>query len=289
MDNSRKIFRIENLSFLFFFLCALAARLLFFRQPAVFDYDQAVFALQAKHILEFKEFPIFPPFSHYGGTLASYAGALLFKIFGVSSPTWNAVAIIYSCTWIILVYTLAKKLLTTAGSLATFVFVCLPPWDILVFSLFPGLLAETLVCGTWFFLLLVKYHESTNFNRSLVAAIGFVAGFGLWLTPHMIPFILTALTIALLRPNRKKLLTGELPPFLLGFCAGYCPGIIYSLQHPGAQLYRFAGRILDLDRSILSSPDIHTVVLKKILWRISTIPQSLLQIPGMIISLFGFL
>ena len=289
MDNFRKIFRVENLSFLFFFLCAVAARILFFRQPSVFDYDQAVSALLAKHISEFKEFPIFTPFSHYGGTFFVYVGALIFKIFGVSSLAWNTAGIIASCTWIILGFALAKKTLSKAGCVAAFIFICLPPWNILYFSLFIGAYAETFIVGTWFLLLLIRYHESINFDRNLTAALGFVAGFGLWLTPHMAPFILTALTITLMRRGRKKQLASELSFFLIGFCIGYLPNIVYGIQHPGAQIYRFAGRILDLNRDVLSSSNIYTVIFKKILWRISTIPRSLFQVPSMVISLFGLL
>jgi Dolichyl-phosphate-mannose-protein mannosyltransferase len=281
--------QIKNALIPFFFLCAVVARVLFPRHSmlaSIFAADYSVSALTAKHISEFKEFPIFSPLSHYGGTFLNYTGALLFKIFGVSPAAWNAVGIIASCTWILLSFTLAKKLLSRAGHLAALVFVCLPPWNVLFFSLFPGVYAETLVAGTWFLLLLIRYHESINSNRNLAAAIGFVAGFGLWLTPYMALFILTAITIALMRRDRKRP-ANELLLFLLGFCVGYLPAIIYNLQHPGAQIFRFGGRILNLDRSVLSSHNIYAVIFKQILWRISTIPQSLFQIPGMVISLFG--
>jgi len=75
--------------------------------------------------------------------------------------------------------------------------------------------------------------------------------------------------------------------FLVAFLAGYLPSIIYEFQHPGAQLFRFGGRILALDRSALSSSDLLGTVVRKALWRLSTVPASLARIPVLSVSLVG--
>jgi hypothetical protein len=75
--------------------------------------------------------------------------------------------------------------------------------------------------------------------------------------------------------------------FLACCCLGHAPALLYNFQHPAAFVYRFGGRILDLDRSFLSSGDKAGVIFEKIKWRVSTMPDSLLRIPRLLLPLMG--
>jgi hypothetical protein len=268
---------------------AVFVRILYRLPPTIFNDDEAVSALVAKHILELKAFPIYRPYAHYVGMLSSYIGALFFKLFGISSFTWSLVGLLYSCVWIVLTYLLAKRILSPLGCLVAFIFVCLPSWRVLACSLFTGgVPAETLLFGTLLILLLIQWNDSDNNYRIVCGTLGFVSGFGLWTSPGIVPFILTIVTVAIIR-KKKEMFPASFILFALFFCIGYLPGIVYNIQHPGAQLFRFAGRILDLDRSVLSSPDIKKILFQRIVWRISIIPRSFLRIPVMLASLVGVL
>jgi hypothetical protein len=273
----------------FFTLAAagLAARLLFLYPPAVTDGDAACFGLMAMDIYHLKEFPIYLRLAHYNGVLVSYIGAGLFALFGVSSLVYNISGILFSSLWVWSGWLLARKILDEGGILVVCVFLALPPVYLLYLSIYPGgIYAETLLFGVLLLLLLVKYINN-EFKHPVApfCLLGFLAGFGLWVTPHIAPFILTILTVFLMKERQWS--WAKHGYFILAFLAGYAPALAYNLMYPGASFMRMAGRVLNLNRSILGSPDKGAILLKAIAWRISTVPESLLRAPYSTFLLIG--
>jgi hypothetical protein len=76
--------------------------------------------------------------------------------------------------------------------------------------------------------------------------------------------------------------------FVSGFIIGILPAIIYNIQYLGATLFRMGGRILNLDRNVMDSGSLIEIVTKAVIWRISTIPSSLANIPILFVQLTGW-
>ncbi len=278
--------------YLFFLLLliaiGLAIRTLYVFLLAKLGGDAAVFALMAKHISEFREFPLYLWLAHYAGTLSSYIGAVLFWLFGVSSTTYMFTGIFLSSLWIFFTLLVAKKVLNPMGCIIALILVILPPFNVLRYSLYTGgIHAENLLCNSLLFLLIVKFNkEGYRLKNGFYLLIGFSAGIGLWLTPGVVPMLLTMLTVFIIK-DKKIFFSSKFPFLLIGFLIGCTPAIIYNFQHHGATFFRFGGRILTLERSILSSPDFIKIIKDKILWRISTIPGSFAKIPFLTLALMG--
>jgi hypothetical protein len=282
--------KIINIFFLLILIViGLIIRILYMLPPATLEGDTAVFGLMAKYIYELKEFPIYMWRAHYGGTLASYIGAFLFKLFGISSITFNAVGVIFSCLWVLFTFMLARQMLDYSGSIYSLTLVLLPPLHVLSFSLCTGSInPETLLFGSLSFLFLIKLNSDYQRGYLYYFLFGSISGMGLWLTPAMVPFLLTILTVFSIQ-DRKIFLSKRFLFWVIGFFAGYIPAIIYNFQNPWATFFGMAGRILDVDRGILSSPNLTKVIISRILWRISTVPISLIKIPFLLFALLGII
>lgn len=281
--------KIRNiLFFLALAIIGLTIRILYILPPATLDGDSAIFALMAKHISELKEFPIYMWRAHYGGTLSCYVGAALFRLFGVSSATFSAVGVLFSCLWVLFTFIFARKILDYSGSFYASMLALLPPSYVLLFSLRPvGVYIEALIFGSLSLILLITWINKSYHNQTIFyLAFGLVLGIGLWLTPFFLPFLFTIITVFIIK-DKRIFLSNRFLFFVIGLMIGYMPAIIYNFQYPLASFFRIGGRILDLDRSILSSPDLKGIIARKILWRISTIPTSLVRIPILFLSLTG--
>lgn len=278
------------LSILVFIIGALLRMEVLLRPKQVFLVsDEAVFALIAKHIMELKEFPIYMWRAHYGGTLVSYFSAIFFLIFGISSYSFKIAGVVFSLVWVLLMFGLGKKIYNRDIGLLTAVFISIPSYFVLSFSRYTvGVYAEGLVFTTLIILFLFNCLSDieTSFKNFLL--LGLFSGIGLWLSPFIIPVLLTVITMFLIKYS-KKLLLIKSSYFLQGFIFGYLPAIIYNLQFPKVTLYRMAGRILDLDRSLflLSNNEILRIVIIKIIYRISEIPNMLMNIPTLLFHVIG--
>ncbi len=264
----------------------VALRLLYVFPVVLPDGDTAAVGLLALDILEGRDFPVYPPLAHYGGTLISYLGALFFKMFGVSALAFRMVGVLYSCLWGLFAYLLARKAIGFPGALFASLFLVLPPYGVLSCSLWTtGVYAETFIFVSLLLWLLCQWNDAAAPRLSMYLGLGFLSGLGLWTTPWTLPILLTIGTVFFIR--RKCLTRKEVVLFVLAFMLGYLPAIIYNFQHPGAQLLRFGGRVLDLDRSALSSPGLLGIVAEKVLWRLSTVPASVARIPMLLVSSVG--
>lgn len=277
--------------FAFLIVAGITLRILVILQTGQLDGDSAVFALMAKYIYELKEFPIYVWNAHYAGALPSYLGAFLFTIFGVSAVTYKAVGVIYSCIWVYLTWLLLRHEHYTSES--RFVALCavlVPPMSVLSMSLFVGgCHPETLIFTNLLFLLLIKFNNRYyDVPLYFCAIFGFLAGFGFWVTPGIIPALMTLLIVFFMR-DKKFLCKSFFLWFASGFIIGFLPAIIYNFQYPGATLFRMGGRILNLDRDVLDSGNSIEYIARAIVWRISTIPGSLVNVPVLIVQSTGWL
>lgn len=271
--------------FLLLIFLGLAVHLLAILSEGNYVAESYVSGLSAKHILDHREFPIYFPGRHYGGALVAYIGAILFKIFGLSTLALKSIGLFYSSLWFIIMYLFSKKMLDYWGVLVSFIFVIIPPPLV-------SLVSGDIEGGAWcsiplLLLLLMEWSDGNDTRRVNYFLLGLFSGFGLWLTPYMVPVLFTIITLAFIR-GKKIFSPINYIIFIAAFCVGYLPALIYEFQHPGAQLFRFAGRVLYLDRSVLSSSNLVSVILGKIVWRISTIPASLIRFPQLFSSLVGF-
>jgi len=269
-------------------LAGLFVRIIMIFPPETFDGDGAVCGLMAKHIFEGKDFPIYFWRAHYAGTLSSYIGALLFNIFGVSYLIYRYVGVFLSFCWVLFTFILSKDILNKYGSIASLIFVLFPPFIVLHYSLHPGgIYPETLSFGTLLLLLLVKWSKVGLQEDSIFyPLLGFFSGLGLWLTPGMVPFILTIFTVFFIK-DKKIFFSLRFVYFILAFFIGFLPSIIYNIQHPMATFFRMAGRILNVDRRILFSPHPVSALGERMFQWVLGIPASFARIPLMFSSLTG--
>ena len=271
-------------------LAGIAIRIMAIASPVMWHGDHAVFALMAKHIAAGMEFPLYMWACQYAGTLSSYIGALLFKMLGSSCLVYNLVGSGFSCLWAFLSFLIARQLFEKGPArYISILLVLIPPFGVLFFSLFAAMHAEIMAFGSLLALLTVIWIQAdAKRRRVLYPVLGFFSGAGLWIAPSLIPFFLTAVTVFLIN-DRKEFFRKGLVFFAGGFLIGYLPALAYNVQYPGASLLRMAGRFFDLDRSVLSSPDLYKVIIRKAAWRISTIPASALRVPYLLSSLTGAL
>ena len=280
--------RVKNaLIFSVLIIIGLIVRLVFALNLRSIDGDTAVFGLMAKHILELKDFPAYMVSSHYAGSMVSYVGAVFFKFFGVSSSVFNLVDVLFSFLWMILILFMAKELLDRFGVIVALLSVAIPFYYFLLHSLLVGHCIE----GTFFMLLtlfvLIKWAKSGYENeKTIPILLGFCCGVGLWVTLGAVPAILTTATI-ILSHYRKRLFFKVALFFLAGFLIGYIPAITHDLHYPSATFFRMAGKVLDIDRSVLLVPNPAYIVFQKILLKISLIPGSFFKMPNLIASFIG--
>ena len=268
-------------------IIGLIVRLAFALNLGSIDGDTAVFGLMAKHILELKEFPAYMVLLHYGGTLASYVGAVFFKFFGVSTVVFNLVGALFSFLWVILILFTAKELLGRFGVVVALLSATLPFYGFLRYSLLTGSYGEAVFFMLLALFVLIKWAGNGYKNETTVPMLlGFCCSIAFWITLGAAPALLTTVTIMLLH-YRKKLFFKVALFFLAGFLIGYIPAIVHSLQYPSATSFRIAGKALDIDRSALLVPNPAYIVFQRILLKILIIPEAFFRMPSLIASLIG--
>lgn len=261
-------------AFIIIFLTGLSLKFMFmFYHPI--NCDEAFMGLIAKHISEFKEFPIFIFKAHYAGTLICYIAAAFFKIFGPSLYILRSIGIVLCWLPFIIFSTLFSKFFRPAiHTFLVFLFVSLPPPSITHFTTeMVGSLPEMLVIGSVLFYLLAKLltTDEPERERKYFVSLSLLSGVGFWLSPGAVYYLISILYLFWLK-DRKFFLSSKFMVFIFLFCLGATPAIIHNLQYPAASIFRFAGRILHLNSSVLSSPDLSGIVFSQILWRIRAIP-----------------
>ncbi len=267
---------------------AVALRIHALSRYLLIDGDSAVFGLMAKHIYQFQEFPAYLWLNHYAGALVSYIGALFFAVFGVSPFVYSLTGLVLSCCWVIAAIAIVRKILDLPGAIAAVGFVFVPPTRVLFYSLYPGgVQAETLLFASIILFLLLGYNMQDKKARfSSCFWLGFLSGCGLWLSPGIFPSLLTVLTVFMLK-DKKVFLSNKIVVFAAGLLIGHLPAIVHNIYYPGATFLRLGGRFLNVSKESLGSGNAGFLLAQGLWQRILMIPNSLAQIPVLMIKLLG--
>lgn len=200
--------------------------------------DEAVYGIEATHILK-GERPVFFYAQPYTGATSAYISALLFAVFGISDIALKVVPFVFSLLIISLSFKLAeaifkdsKMALTTAALTA----LGSPFW--LNWSSRAGTgYIEMMVFGALIFLLTIKIVWSERKAETSSAAtyfiLGLISGFGFWVQPTIVYYLLpAAVLIFLSRP--RNVLRKEPYAAVLGALIGASPVLYYNLTHQSA-------------------------------------------------------
>ncbi|MCU0561215.1 MAG: hypothetical protein MUD16_13605 [Desulfobacterales bacterium] len=271
----------------FVFTAGFMLRVHWILPPGSLDADGAAFGLMALRIHNGLEFPIFLWGAHYSGTLVSYIGALMFGLLWVSPHVFMLSGLLLAVLWVALTWALLRGIAFKTRILI-WCMVLVPPATVLTYSQFSGgIHAENLVCGSLLLLIAVKWADQRR-RRPLhhLALAGVACGFGLWLSPGVLPAVLTLLVV-FLTDDREMFYASSILLFAVGFAVGFLPAVYYNIENPCATLFRFGARMLDLDRQVLTNPDFFGVLGQRVVWRLSSIPTSLGTIPQSLAELLG--
>lgn len=268
-------------------LIGIAFRVLFIVLARPIDGDMAVLGVLAGRIADGNYFPVYIPMLHYAGTISAYIGAGLFKIFGASAFVYAFTGVILSSLWMVLVFLIAGRVCDSVGALFALAFVAIPPFKLLTYSVITALHAEGLVSISLVLFLLLKW-VSDKKGGVISFILGLSCGFALWTTPAASPVILVVV-ITVIMDRRQRLLSTTNMLIVLGFFAGYMPALIYNIYNPFATFFRMAGKMFDLDRSVLGDPNLSTILVQRLFWKMSMVPASLARIPELTARLIGIL
>jgi hypothetical protein len=208
------------------------------------DSDEGTMGLMGMHILLKGETPIFFYHQPYMGATEAYLGALMFHFFGVTSFTLRLGMIFLFTLFLFFMYLLTSLLFSKKWALITLLLLALGSDAILTRELVAvGGDAETLVSGTLILLLStwlsLSVQDGTHRKRRLLAyaGCGLAAGFGVWSSLLIAPFILMGAIILLLFCrseifNREvlKCFSWSGITLLVTFIIGALPLIIFNVQ-----------------------------------------------------------
>src|SRR5437899_8195349 len=82
------------------------------------DSEEGTMGLEAMHILQRGEHPVYLYGQNYMGALEAYAGALLFRLFGISTISLRLGMIAFYAVFLISLYWVARKLYSHRVALA---------------------------------------------------------------------------------------------------------------------------------------------------------------------------
>jgi len=162
------------------------------------DSDEAISALQGKHIAEGK----LPALHYYGaffqGSLTQHYYALLFKIFGYSIFLAKLGAYLIFVAFLIVQYVLFRSVFSREFALAAGMFYALP-FEFLItvsFDVASGYTAVFMFASLIFLLTYLIYEKGKD---GLTAPLGFLMGLSLWTHEISVIFILAAAVFLILR------------------------------------------------------------------------------------------
>jgi 4-amino-4-deoxy-L-arabinose transferase-like glycosyltransferase len=221
---------------------ALAIRLDFLiANNFVIDADEAIVGLMAKHISEFRNFPIFYYGQHYMGSFEPLVAAVLFLLFGVSSVALKMVPLLFSLIFVLLIYQLGLEIGSRAVARAAALLVAIPPQLLVVWSgMARGGFIEVVCIGTLAFILTLRWVRAAIPQPGQTAGIGVVLGFGWWVNNQTLYFMLPiafAMTACIRMASsgtfaaKCRALVVHAVIGIFGFLLGGLPYWIYNISH----------------------------------------------------------
>lgn len=197
------------------------------------DSDQAVFGLQARHVL-LGEFPVFSWGYAYIGTVQSFLDAAAFLVFGASRLVLNAVPLVFSLPFILVTFWLGHELGgERVGLVAASLVALAPPYLAIHGAWARHGYIETLLLGSLVLLLALRLARRPRPEAQevrLFAVLGLVAGLAWWTNSLSLFYLVPAAMFLLLSdwtwPRRRGPWVA-----LAGFLLGSAPFWLWNLLH----------------------------------------------------------
>ena len=162
------------------------------------DSDEAIPALQGKHIAEGRLPAVFYYGALFQGSLPQHYYALLFKIFGYSIFLVKLAALLAFCAFVAVQYALLSRLYSREFAVLASLFYLLPFKHLVLASFDIGSgFPVVFLLGTVIFFLTRKIHDDRR--DDLLPALGFVMGLTFWTHQIAIVFLLTSAPFLVLR------------------------------------------------------------------------------------------
>ncbi|HZC06024.1 MAG TPA: hypothetical protein VE338_10310 [Ktedonobacterales bacterium] len=204
--------------------------------------EEGTMGLEAMHILLRGEHPIYLYGQNYMGVGEAYAGALAFRLFGISTAALRLIMVVCYALFLLGVCWLARLLYSRRVALVSLVALILgTPFLVQIELLADGGKAETMALGALMFALtswlaLTQPAERVSPRRRALRygafiAWGVMAGFGLYTYTIIAPFALTT-GLLLWLTCRRELRGWALALPLAGLLVGLLPDILYTVTTP---------------------------------------------------------
>lgn len=196
------------------------------------DGDEAIMNLEALHIGNYGEHPIFFYGQHYLGVLEAYVGALILRLCGASTLPMRLEMIAFTAGFFICLFILTCKLYTRAFALLILVLFLFGSQWTMMHQILPTGYPELPLFVTLIFLLSYTLAASRQlpFHRRLLLYFlwGLLVGLGFWGDLLIAPYVLVSSVLLLVFCWREVLKrAGWLS--LLGLCIGAAPLLFYNL------------------------------------------------------------
>ncbi|HUG16342.1 MAG TPA: glycosyltransferase family 39 protein [Thermomicrobiales bacterium] len=218
------------------------------------DADESIMAIVGRHIQTRGERPIFFPGQAYMGVWQAYLAALSFELFGVSRQAVKLVPLLSSAAFVGTTMLLARRVYGPAGALVAGVLAALPSLYLISTTLrasYP--LIDVMALGNVLLLLSIDAAWGNVASRSFVrraVVMGLIVGFGFWLHPAIVMYVLPAGLLLLLGRHWRSLLLGA-PAALLGFVVGAAPVFQHARSHDYTLLHYLLGTGETIERDLL--------------------------------------
>jgi hypothetical protein len=213
------------------------------------DSDQAIFGLQAMHVLA-GEYPAFSWGTAYIGTAPAFLTAVVFFLFGASRFTLDIVPTIETAVWLPLVYLLGARLGGRAAGLAAMGLSALSPGYLTIHGAWArhGYM-ETVLLGTVLYLASDRWwrkRAGSVAGPRHVFVLGFLAGLAWW-TNFLSVYFLAPLGLAVaaglrgaaggtIRFAAAGAVLGSLPFWIVNLPAGFPSFAMFGSGQPGGAL-----------------------------------------------------
>jgi hypothetical protein len=214
------------------------------------DSDQAIFGLQALHVLK-GEFPLFQWGYAYLGTLQTYIDAAFFALFGPSRELLNFVPFLFWLGYLGAIWVLARTLFTQRlHRLLALALASISPWFFTVHGIVGRHgYAETFCFGT-VMLAMICSGALRRPGRGHFLLLFLVAGVAWWsnflIAFYLVPVAAYALDRIVRAPawKERSLIAAE---SVAGFAVGSAPFWIYNITHDFESLSMFTSETLPRD------------------------------------------
>ncbi len=203
------------------------------------DSDEAVIGRMALHIGQAREWPVWYYGQPYMGSLEAYAAALPVRFLGTTGVPLRLTALVFAGVFVAVSTVLARRILGTAGGVATGLYLALGPLVLVVWSLkLRGGYASLFALGALVLFLAHRIGRDGPTRKS-AAGLGLLLGLGAWLNLLVLPFFLSALFHL---SSRRRLFTRELVPAVVGFAVGSAPMWVANIVSGGATFEHLFGK-----------------------------------------------